>query len=980
MNPILVKMFATALALSQVTVKPDEIKTQFDADVDQPKVAQILRDGCTQMRRAFDIEDINLDDLIATAMDDPKAVTGEVKAFKGLDLNDLVTAYREFCKNEKVERSPVDLSEVIGFYNKSLADLPDEKKIRSLKPSSAYVVLDGKGQRYTEVFDSDQRRLWVALSDIPEHVQKAFITAEDKRFYQHKGVDERGIIRAFIANLGAPGRPQGGSTITQQVAKNLLVGDDVTYERKIREMVVAARMETMLSKAEILELYLNAIYLGRASWGIEMAARSYFGKPAKELTVAEGALLAGLTKGPNFFNPERHPDRARERLAYVLSRMQADGAITADAVKEANQRLPHVVPNERIRRTSGFYAVDQVAREAKALKLDRLSLSASVVRSTIRPELQQAAELALQDGLARYEAMSGRARFDGGETNLTDAIAKLGAAPDEGKPAWQRALEAARLPLSDVHWTRAVVLGLGGGKKGSAGAHVGLADGRIMPLNAGRNIRMLQVYDVIYVRVTQRKGGAARADLRVRPKVQGAAVILDNNTGAILAVAGGFSYRLSQLNRATQAQRQPGSTLKPFSYLATLRRGLQPNTIVRDTPITLPPISGNAEARYGSSYIMADPSDRNYWSPKNYSGSGGGVTTLRRALEHSKNLVTANLLDGAIDSSPEASLRRVCELTIEAHVYKDCVPYYPFVLGAQPARLIDLAAFYAAVAKEGARPAPHVIESIEQNGATLYRHQEAPVWLGSADCVAFYQLKSILQGVVARGTAAPLARFSPYVAGKTGTSDDENDAWFIGFTNDVTVGVWVGYDNADGHRRTLGPGMTGGKVALPIFGEIIEAVWRDYAPRKPLAPPSLVAGRQMAAVPIDYHSGEPVPPGTQGAFTEYMRLDPSGRVTDTHYNLVSRDEAYYAGSYDPGQDGDLYGPYASRSGDGYYYGGPPPGYYDDRGYASPGSMFERRGLFGGLFGDPRFFEQREYNRQRQRRVDPDYFVDRFRPQ
>jgi membrane carboxypeptidase/penicillin-binding protein len=982
MNPILIKMFATALALSQVTVNPDQIKTQFDPELDRPVVAQSLRDGCAQMRRAFDIEDIKLDDLIATAMDDPKAVTGGVKAFKGLNFNDLFLAYREFCKNETVEKSPVDLREVIAFYNRALADLPDDKKIRGMKPTGAYVVVDGKGQRYTEVFDSDQRRLWVPLSDIPEHVRKAFITAEDKRFQQHKGVDERGLIRAFIANLGAPGRPQGGSTITQQVAKNLLVGDDVTYERKIREMVVASRMESMLSKDDILELYLNAIYLGRGSWGIEMAARSYFGKPAKELTLAEGALLAGLTKGPNYFSPEKHPDRARGRLSYVLSRMQEDGALQADAVKEANARLPAVIANERVRRDTGFHFVDQVAREAKALNVDGLGVGASVVRTTIRPEVQRAAEFALQDGLARYEQMAGRARFQGGETNLTEAIAKLNAGPPMTKPAWQQALERVRLPLNDLHWTSAVVLGLGAAKKNDKerGLRVGLADGRTLPLTAStQQQRWLQLNDIVYVRVADRGKAGPRAELRVRPEVQGAAVVLDNKTGAILAVVGGFSYQKSQLNRATQSQRQPGSTLKPFTFLAALRSGLQPNTMVRDMPITLPPISGS-QTHYSSSYIMADPHDRNYWTPKNYSGSGGGVTTLRRALEHSKNLVTANLLDRGIDQSPVQSLRKVCELTQEAQVYKDCVPYYPFVLGAQPARLVDLAAFYAAVAMEGARPAPHVIDAIEQNGATIYRHQKPPVWLGSGDRVSFYQLKSILQGVVARGTAASIARLSPYVAGKTGTSDDENDAWFIGFTNEVTIGVWVGYDNADGRRRTLGPGMTGGKVALPIFEPIVEAVWRDYARRTPLSAPSLAAGRQMAAIPIEYQSGEPLPPGTQGGFTEYLRLDAARQLVDTRYNVVSRDESYWARSYDPGADGDLYGPYASRSGGGYYYGGydAQPGAYGPPG----GSMFDQQrrgggGLFGGLFGDQRYFEQREFNRQQQRRVDPDYFINRF---
>src|SRR6185312_17176798 len=286
-------------------------------------------------------------------------------------------------------------------------------------------VLDGVGNKFIDVFQGDNRRIWVPLSDIPETTQKAFVTAEDKRFYQHKGVDERGIIRAFISNLGSPGRPQGGSTITQQVAKNLLVGDDVTYERKIREMIVASRMEHILSKNEILELYLNAIYLGRGSWGVEMASRTYYGKSAKDLSLGEGAMLAGLAKGPNYFNPERNPARAKERLNYVLGRMQADDAITADQAKEAQGKLPVLVAYERQRRDSGFHFADQLAREAKSLNVAALTNGLAVVHSTLRPDLQRAAESALQDGLARYEASAGRARFRAPEMNLTDAMAKL---------------------------------------------------------------------------------------------------------------------------------------------------------------------------------------------------------------------------------------------------------------------------------------------------------------------------------------------------------------------------------------------------------------------------------------------------------------------------------------------------------------------------------------------------------------------------
>ena len=311
MESLLVKIFALALALSQVTTTPDGVKTQFDRTRDQDEVARLLSAGCTHMRKAFDIEDINLDELIATALDDPQAMTSENKAFRGINFADLQTAYRQFCKNEKVAVPAVDLGEVIDHYNKAAADLPDHNKLKGLKLPGASVVLDRKGERFAEVFEENQRRQWVPLAEIPENVQKAFLAAEDKRFYRHKGIDERGLIRAFIGNLAQSGRPQGGSTITQQIVKNLLVGEDLTYDRKIREMIVASRVEHTLSKAEILELYLNSVYLGRGSWGIELAARSYFGKRAKELTLEEGALLAGLTKGPNYFNPDRHPGRAQ---------------------------------------------------------------------------------------------------------------------------------------------------------------------------------------------------------------------------------------------------------------------------------------------------------------------------------------------------------------------------------------------------------------------------------------------------------------------------------------------------------------------------------------------------------------------------------------------------------------------------------------------------------------------------------------------
>src|SRR5438093_640223 len=523
------------------------------------------------MRKVFDLEDINLEDLIATALDDPQAV-GENKVFRGINFADLQMAYREFCKNERVVVLTVDLGDVIDVYNKAAADLPDHTKLKGMKLPGASVVLDRKGERFAEVFEENQRRVWVALADLPEHVQKAFIAAEDKRFYQHRGIDERGLIRAFISNLASSRRPQGGSTITQQIVKNFLVGEDLTYERKIREMIVASRVEQTLSKAEILELYLNSVYLGRGSWGIELAARSYFGKPAKELTLEEGALLAGLTKGRNYFSPDRHPGRAQERLAYVLSRLREDGATSTDEPTKELPPLPRLVAYERPRRDIGFHFVDQVAREAKSLAgIDAITANSYTVRSTINPQLQRAVEEALQEGLSRYERSAGRVQFRAAEANLGQAIQRIDAEKKAGdkRPVWQRALASARLPLYDVHWTPAIVLEKPAGKKGEAW-RVGLPDGRVLPLSIDNTAaqRKLALYDVVLVRLADGKGKTAgRAELRVRPLVQGMVAVLENRTGRILAMTGGFSYPLSQLNRATQAVRQPGSAIKPLSYL-----------------------------------------------------------------------------------------------------------------------------------------------------------------------------------------------------------------------------------------------------------------------------------------------------------------------------------------------------------------------------------------------------------------------------
>jgi len=993
MDTILVKLFAAALALSEVTTAPQAVKTHFDPATDRDAVVQILRDGCAHMKQAFDIESINVDDLIATALDDPKAAGAAIPAFHGLNFSDLNTAYHQFCKNEAIASPVVDLGQVIDFFNRAAADLPDPASLKGRKLPSMSTVLDGGGKDFADVFEPGNRRIWVTLAEVPELVQKAFVAAEDRRFFEHHGVDERGIIRAFIGDLAEPGRPQGGSTITQQVVKNLLVGEDVTYERKIREMIVASRLETTLSKNEILELYLNSAYLGRAAWGVEMAAHAYFGKSAKALTLAEGAMLAGLLKGPNYYNPDRHPGRAKERLTYVLERMQEDGVIGA-AQKDEALASPQLVAFHRPHRDSGFHFVDFLGREAKADGVTSLTADSYTVHSTINAQLQRDAEAALQEGLAHYEMSTGRVQFRGPEGNIADAVQKFSSAATGGAqdaaaavPAWQQALQALHLPLYDVHWTAAVVL------QKSDTIRVGLADGRVMALTGvtAEAKRGLGVYDVVYVNVVETKGAAVKpaparsrdgknadakntdktkskpaplpvvgqVQLRVRPTVQGAALVLENKTGRILAMAGSFSYPLSQLNRTAQTQRQPGSAMKPLTYLTALQHGLQPNTLVLNEPITLPPIGSRIDPRNAASWqYQGNLRPEDFWSPRNADYSAGGVFTMRRGLESSINVVTAHLLDGGIDTDPEKSLDDICATAVAAKIYSQCVRYYPFVLGAQPVRMIDLAAFYAAVANEGALPQPHGIDSIEQGGRTIYRYPDAPLpRIGAADPTAFYQLKTMLQGVVARGTAGSIGALSPYVAGKTGTTEDAVDGWFIGFTNDVTVAVWVGYDNGDGRRRSLGSNETGARVALPIFRPIIEAIWNEHiAPKAPLAGPSPEAKRYLVDIPIDYMSGDRAgaqtqsqgfvgffsqgQPQSQGPiFVEHFRRSADGQIADTQYDLVNRDDPY--ASQGPGDQSPLWG------------GGGPSGqwigrsYYPNQGPQGPQQWPQPfRGIFG----------------------------------
>ena len=418
MDAILIKILATALALSQVMTRQDAIRTEFDTSKDRGAVVQLLKDGCKHMRRAFDIEEINLDELIETALSDPQAVASENKAFRGINFPDLHVLYREFCTNQTVDKSAADLDQVIAYYNKAVADLPDHTKLKGAKLPSRSIVLDSKGARFAEIYEPGHRRIWKSLQDISPLVQRAFIAAEDRRFFDHKGIDERAVVRAFIGNMG--GQRQGGSTITQQLVKNLLVGDDVTYDRKMREMIVASRVERTLGKKR----FSNSTST-RSTWAAARGASNGRAELLRQTRSQAGFGRSCLAGG---FDQKALattlPTSIRIALAaprLCLESYEGGWRHLRGRHGESARARCLIFPLSMARNELGLHLLDHVGRELKVL-VGQATGGSHVVRSTVLPDLQRAVELALKEGLARYEVSTGRVDYKGAEANLTEAM------------------------------------------------------------------------------------------------------------------------------------------------------------------------------------------------------------------------------------------------------------------------------------------------------------------------------------------------------------------------------------------------------------------------------------------------------------------------------------------------------------------------------------------------------------------------------
>ncbi len=731
-------------------------------------------------------------------------------------------------------------------YQRFAAGLPDLDSLRNYQPRVMSRVYAGDGELLSEL--ATERRIFVPIAAVPEVVKQAFISAEDQNFYIHKGVDPLAIIRAGLTDAlqyGQGKRPVGASTITQQVAKNMLLGNEVTLSRKIREAILATRIEQSLSKDRILELYLNEIYLGLQSYGVAAAAQAYFNKSLNELALPEAAFLAALPKAPNNYNPFRFPEAARARRDWVLDRMADDHAITPEQLAAA--KAAPLNPAQ-FHRPDTVVGADYFAEEVRRQLIDRFGAEQTtqgglVVRTTLNPALQAAADRALHEGLMRYDQQHGGWR---GPVTHLDAGPAL-------RNGWQDALAHSTPPAGMLpSWRLAVVLETSNteaqlGFVGRAGnpprtLPISLSDlGWARPVHDGkfgpapkRIGDVLQPGDVVMAEplpATPAQGKVPakpeRLALRQIPQVEGALVSLDPATGRVLAMSGGWSFEMSQFNRATQAMRQPGSSFKPYVYLTALEQGISPSQRFLDAP------------------FVQDLGAQGQWRPNDFEMSFAGPVSLRIALEKSLNLVTVRV-------ASRIGMDAVAKTAADFGVVDNLPRVLPAALGAAVTTVLRQAGGYAGLDAGGKQVAPTLIDSVQdRDGHVLWNTpglacegcadpSHPPVLTDTrkqvADPDSDFQLVTMMQGVVQRGTGVPAgAGLNRAIAGKTGTTQDFTDAWFAGFTPDLVTVVWVGFDDP----ASLGDNETGAAVAAPIWHDYMAVALKDRPNLKFVPPPDV---------------------------------------------------------------------------------------------------------------------------------------------
>jgi len=762
-------------------------------------------------------------------------------------------------------------------------DLPDYTVLKDYQPPVTTRVHAADGTLLAEY--AHQRRLFQPIETVPPLVVDAFISAEDKDFFSHHGIAVDGVIRAVRDNLaqhfgGGTGPQVGGSTITQQVAKNFLLSSEQTWDRKVKEAVLAVRIDSTYSKDKILELYLNEIFLGLNSYGIAAAALNYFDKALYQLDISEIAYLAGLPKGPNNYNPFRHPQAAIDRRNYVLDRMVENGYITAAQRDAAEKESLNVSPRQSGSQLySAEYFTEEVRRDLASLYgEDQLYGGGLSVRTTLEPKMQEEARKALMDGLISYDQNAG----------FRQPVATV----DISSGDWASALYAIQ-PLSDVpEWTLAVVL-----STDKSGARIGLRPGgdirgrmlgdRVTGTLANADSKwvkkgvskVLTVGDVVYTAPVSGKPGAYSVEQV--PEIEGALVAMDPRTGRVQALVGGFSYAESEFNRATQALRQPGSSFKPIVYSAALDNGYTPDSVVLDAPIEVKNADGTV------------------WKPENYEQDFLGPRTLRRGLELSRNVMTVRL-------AQDIGMPLIADYAKLFGIYDHLMPVLAMALGAGETTDLKMTSAYATIANGGRKIVPTLIDRIQDRyGKTVYRHdqrvcdgcnvrrwsnQPEPLIIDNRpqvlDPMTAYQITSMMEGVVQRGTGTYAKRLNRPVAGKTGTSSDYKDAWFIGFTPQLVCGVYIGFDKP----RSIGKGQTGGAIAVPVFTSFMQAALAGQPP----TPFNMPAG--MTTAMVDPETGVAAQPG-QTAVLEAFK---PGTGPNPPSSVIGVTDNGYAQNPDPG--------------------------------------------------------------------------------
>ena len=747
-------------------------------------------------------------------------------------------------------------------------DLPNHEQLALYEPSTISTIYSGEGRIIDEF--AVERRIFTPIDEIPDLVKNAFVSAEDKNFYHHHGYDPLGIVKALI-DAARGGRLRGASTITQQVMKNFLLDGDRSAERKIKEIILASRLEETLSKDKILELYLNEISLGQNSFGVTAAAQTYFNKTLEQLSPEEAAYLAALPKAPSNYHPVRHKDRAIKRRNSILREMVENGyldAATADKAKKAD--LLTVQEGDFDTYKTGLpardYFTDEIRRQlSSSFGVEEFFGGGMKIRATVDPDLQKEAAKALRDGLEKYD----RARGVWRGTKLHLAREQL-----KDEATWRAALGDLRAPRDIDGWYLAVVLDLN-----KAAARIGvegvpeIEGGHAIPMEDMKWARplledgsrgklakqpsdLLAIGDVIQVKkvLGKEKGEDGEPELlywslRQIPEIQGGFMAMDTQTGRVLAMQGGFSYQDSVFNRATQATRQPGSSFKPFVYAAALDIGYTPATIVIDAPIEVSTPEG-------------------MWRPKNSSNTFYGPAPLRIGIEQSRNLMTIRLAQAV-------GMDVIADYAEKFGVYDTMQHHLANSLGSQETTLFRMVAAYAMFANGGERVEPTMVDRVQDRwGKTIYRHDKricedckadelhqgfGPTILNNRkrvmDAVTAYQLTSMMRGVVERGTAAGQVVVNAPVAGKTGTTNEAKDVWFVGFTPKIVAGCYMGMDLP----RPLGRGAYGASMCGPVFSKFMNKAVKMYGAGQFKVPDN------ATFVKIDRYTGERLPNDASGA-------------------------------------------------------------------------------------------------------------------